>query len=87
MGGLARKIKRLPSDYFRDNIIVTTSGMNYRLPLMMTIEALGIDRVLFAGDWPFEVVRDSVDAMDAMPLSEGDKAKVYHLNAKRVFGL
>ena len=87
MGGLARKIKRLPSDYFRDNIIVTTSGMNYRLPLMMTIAALGIDRVLFAGDWPFEVVRDSVDAMDAMPLSEADKEKVYHLNAKRVFGL
>lgn len=85
--GVARTIKRLPSEYFRDNIIVTTSGMNYRLPLMMTIELLGIDNILFAGDWPFENVRDSVDAMDAMPLSEADKAKIYHLNAKRVFAL
>ena len=85
--GLDRKLKRLPSEYFRDNIIVTTSGMNYRLPLMMTLEFLGVDNVLFAGDWPFEKVRDSVDAMDAMPLSEADKEKIYHLNAKRVFKL
>jgi 2,3-dihydroxybenzoate decarboxylase len=86
-GGFARTIKRMPSEYFRDNIIVTTSGMNYRLPFMMTVELLGIDNVLFAADWPFEVQRDAVDAMDAMPLSEADKEKIYHLNAKRVFAL
>ncbi len=87
IGGFQRAIKRLPSEYFRDNIVVTTSGMNYRLPLMMTVELLGADNVLFAADWPFEVARDAVDAMDAMPLSEADKAKIYHLNAKRVFAL
>ena len=85
--GLKSTIKRLPGDYFRDNIIVTTSGMNYRLPLMMTIELLGADNLLFAGDWPFEVVRDSVDVVDALPLSEDDKEKLYHRNAKRVFKL
>lgn len=87
MAGLSPRIKRLPSEYFRDNIVVTTSGMNYRLPLMMTVELLGADNVLFAADWPFERVRNSVDAMDAMPLSEADKAKIYHLNAKQVFAL
>jgi 5-carboxyvanillate decarboxylase len=87
IGGFTRTIKRLPSEYFRDNIVVTTSGMNYRLPLMMTVELLGVDNLLFAADWPFEKVRDSVDAMDAMPLSEEDKAKIYHRNAKRVFAL
>lgn len=87
MAGLERRMKRLPSEYFRDNIIVTTSGMNYRLPLMMTIEALGINRVLFAGDWPFERVRDAVEAVDALPLAESDKEKLYHLNAERVFKL
>ncbi len=87
MDGIAGTLKKLPSHYFRENIIVTTSGMNYRLPLMMTVELLGADNVLFAGDWPFEKVRDSVDAMDAMPLSATDKAKIYHLNATRVFAL
>jgi 5-carboxyvanillate decarboxylase len=85
--GMQSTIKRLPGEYFRDNIIVTTSGMNYRLPLMMTIELLGIDNLLFAADWPFEVVRDSVDVVDALPLSDADKDKLYHLNAKRVFKL
>lgn len=87
IGGFARAIQKLPSQYFRDNIIVTTSGMNYRLPLMMTIELLGIDNLLFAADWPFEKARDAVDAMDAMPLSEEDREKIYHRNAKRVFRL
>ncbi|HEV8016164.1 MAG TPA: amidohydrolase family protein [Stellaceae bacterium] len=87
MAGMVRQIKRLPSEYFRDNVIVTTSGMNYRLPLLMTIETLGIDNVLFAGDWPFEVVRDSVDVVDALPIADADKEKLYHLNAKRVFKL
>jgi 5-carboxyvanillate decarboxylase len=87
IGGFARTMQKLPSQYFRDNIIVTTSGMNYRLPLMMTIELLGIDNLLFAADWPFEKARDAVDAMDAMPLSEEDREKIYHRNAKRVFRL
>ena len=87
MAGLQKPMKRLPSEYFRDNMIVTTSGMNFRLPLMMTIEALGIDNLLFAGDWPFERVRDSVDVVDALPLSESDKQKLYADNARRVFKL
>ena len=43
-------MKRQPSEYIRDNIVVTTSGMNFRLPLMMTIQTLGVDNVLFAAD-------------------------------------
>ena len=87
MAGLQKPMKRLPSEYFRDNIIVTTSGMNFRLPLMMTIEALGADNLLFAADWPFEIARPAVDTVDALPISEADKDKLYHLNAKRVFKL
>jgi len=61
--------------------------MNFRLPLMMTIEALGADNLLFAADWPFEIARPAVDTVDALPISEADKEKLYHLNAKRVFKL
>jgi 5-carboxyvanillate decarboxylase len=85
--GAAPKIKRLPGDYIRDNVIITTSGMNYTAPLQATIAAVGIDNVLFAADYPFEVVRDSVAAMDAMPLAEQDKKKIYQTNAERVFAL
>jgi 2,3-dihydroxybenzoate decarboxylase len=87
MAGVKPKLKRKPSDYIRENVAVTTSGMNFAPPLRMTIEVMGIDNVIFAADYPFEVVRDSVDVVDALDLPEADKEKLYHLNAKRVFGL
>jgi predicted TIM-barrel fold metal-dependent hydrolase len=54
---------------------------------MMTIQMLGIDNILFAGDWPFEDVKESVDAIDAAPIADSDKRKLYSENAKRVFKL
>ncbi len=87
MAGTAPKLKRKPSDYFRDNVVVTTSGMNFAAPLKMTIAQIGIDNVLFAADWPFEDARASVDAIDALDLPDADMQKLYHLNSKRVFAL
>jgi 5-carboxyvanillate decarboxylase len=87
MAAIPPKLKRKPSDYIRDNIVVTTSGMNFSTPLLATIQALGIDNVLFAADYPFETVRESVDAIDNVALADRDKEKIYSLNAKRVFKL
>ncbi len=87
MAGAAPMLKRKPSDYVRDNIIVTTSGMNFSPPLLMTIQTLGIDNVLFAADYPFETVRESVEAIDNLLIADRDKEKLYSLNAKRVFKL
>ena len=87
MSGRAPALKRRPSDYVRDNIAVTTSGMNFAAPLMMTIQTLGIDNVLFAADYPFEEVKPAVEAIDAAPIADSDKKKLYSENAKRVFKL
>lgn len=83
----ASKLKRLPGEYFRDNFFVTTSGMNFRAPLMATLDALGIDRVLFAVDYPFDDQRTCAAAIDAMPLSPEDKRRICETNARSVFGL
>jgi 5-carboxyvanillate decarboxylase len=85
-GGLP-KWKRLPSEYFNENVWVCTSGMNYAQPLTMTLQTVGADRILFAVDYPYEVGRGSVKAMDEMPISEVDKNKIYHLNTERLFKL
>lgn len=87
MAAVPPKLKRKPSDYIHDNIVVTTSGMNFSAPLLMTIQTLGIDNVLFAADYPFEDVRESVDAVDRLAIADSDKEKLYSLNAKRVFRL
>lgn len=87
MAGAKPGLKRKPSDYFRENIVVTTSGMNFAPPLLMTMAMVGIDNVLFAADYPFENVQESVAAIDALPIADADKQKLFHLNAKRVFAL
>jgi 5-carboxyvanillate decarboxylase len=87
MAGRSPALKRKPSDYMRENIIVTTSGMNFTPALLMTIQMLGIDNILFAGDYPFENVRDSADAIDNAPIADSDKRKIFSENAKRVFKL
>jgi 2,3-dihydroxybenzoate decarboxylase len=43
--------------------------------------------VLFAADYPFETVRESVEAVDNLMIADRDKEKIYSLNAKRVFKL
>ena len=82
-----KKLMRLPSEYFKDHFVVTTSGMNYQAPLLATIAQLGVDRVLFAADYPMEVQADAVEEMEAMPLSMPDKWKVWETNARKVFAL
>jgi 2,3-dihydroxybenzoate decarboxylase len=87
VNGRRSSLRRMPGDYIRENIWVSTSGMNTWPQIRMCIEVLGIDRVLFAVDHPFEVGRDAVQAVDRAPMSEADRAALYHRNAERVFRL
>jgi len=79
--------KRLPSEYFRDNFVVTTSGMNYAAPLEATLAALGPDKVLFAADHPMEVQKDAVDEFEAIALPADLKRRIFETNPVRVFRL
>jgi len=44
-------LKKRPSDYIRQNVVVTTSGMCSPEPLNCALAALGTDRVMFAADY------------------------------------
>ncbi len=81
------KLERLPSEYIRSNFHITTSGMNYLEPLRLAIDTLGLDRVLYATDYPFEKQGETVDAVEAMPISVDEKRALFELNAARVFKL
>ena len=85
--GNKKPMKRLPSDYLRDNFHITTSGMNYWPQLKLAIEVMGIDKVMFAVDYPQEEHRPAVETIDKAPLSKEDRAKFYYRNAERVFGI
>lgn len=81
------RLARSPSEYFKSNIWVTTSGMNFPAPLRTTIEQIGIDRILFAADYPLESQEDAVNQIEATQLSSEEKAKIFDTNPTNVFGI
>ena len=87
MFGGARPMQRMPSDYIRENIWVTTSGMNYWPQLRMTLDTLGHDRVMYATDYPFEKQGEAVAFVEAMPLNATEKKALFEDVAVRVFRL
>jgi 5-carboxyvanillate decarboxylase len=82
-----RKLQRKPSDYIRDNLYVTTSGMAWEPPILYAQSVLGVDRVLYAMDYPYQFVPEEVAVTDNLPISEADKMKLYQSNAEKVFNL
>ena len=50
-------------------------------------EVLGVDRVLYAMDYPYQFVAEEVTATDNVPISTTDKKKLFQTNAERVFAL
>ncbi|HYQ67592.1 amidohydrolase family protein [Actinophytocola sp.] len=82
-----RPIARTPSEYLRENVWVTTSGMAWPPAIMFCREVLGGDRVLYAMDYPYQYVPDEVSVQDDLPLDETAKKAFFQTNAERVFGL
>jgi 2,3-dihydroxybenzoate decarboxylase len=81
------KLKKPPSQYIRENIAVTTSGMCSAEPLACTISALGADRVMFAADYPFEQAEEAGHFIDTVPLPDKVRADICVNNAVRLLGL
>jgi 2,3-dihydroxybenzoate decarboxylase/5-carboxyvanillate decarboxylase len=83
--GRAPKTQLKMSEYFQRNFVITTSGVEDPLALEYSIKKLGADNVLWAIDYPYQPSAPAVAFMDNAPIPDADKAKLYHLNAERVF--
>lgn len=81
------KLDRAPSDYIRQNIAVTTSGMCSAEPLNCSLAALGTDRVMFAADYPFESAQEAGEFLDHVKLAEPLRADIAFNNAARYLSL
>jgi predicted TIM-barrel fold metal-dependent hydrolase len=74
-----------PSEYFKRNFSITTSGVEDPLALRFCIDKLGIDSVMWAIDYPYQPTAPAVAFIDSAPLTEEERAKVAHGNAERIF--
>lgn len=74
-----------PSQYLKENVWVTTSGMYDLPPVQCSIDALGRDRVLFSADYPFDW--PGCDFIDTVPMDESLRADIAYNNAVKLLNL
>ena len=85
--GQQHKLAKKPSDYFRSNLIVTTTGVCQDSALICALAELGDDRVLFSVDYPYEEAREASDWIDRAPIGRQQREKICYRNAQRVLRL
>jgi 5-carboxyvanillate decarboxylase len=81
------KLERRASEYLRDNFHYTTSGMAWTPPIRYVQSVMGMDRVMYAMDYPYQFVPEEVNVTDELPIGYEDLKAFYQGNAERVFKL
>ena len=79
------QLKKKVSDYVRENIWLTTSGMPWPPTIRYCQEVMGMDRVLYAMDYPYQFVAAEVTMQDGLAISDADKKKFFQTNAEMLF--
>jgi 2,3-dihydroxybenzoate decarboxylase len=80
-------LQRKPSEYLRQNVWYTTSGMQWQPAIQYCQSVLGMDRVMYAMDYPYQFVPEEVRVTDELPISDADRKKLYQTNAETLFRL
>ena len=81
------KLERRASEYLSDNFYYTTSGMAWTPPIRYVQSVMGMDRVMYAMDYPYQFVPEEVNVTDELPIGYEDLKAFYQTNAERVFKL
>ncbi len=86
-GYRAHKLKLKPSDYFRKNLAISTSGGCQDSALTCAIAELGADRVMFSIDYPYEDSKTAANWIEAAPIDAATRDMVCFKNAERILRL
>jgi len=79
--------KKTFAETMHENVWVTTSG-NFSPPaLRCTVDVLGIDRVMFSVDWPYESNKIGMEFFNKLDLPPADLEKLAHGTAERLLKL
>ena len=79
--------QRKISDYMRENVYITTSGMAWEPAIRFCQQVLGADRVLYAMDYPYQYEVDEVVTHDRLDVDATTKKMLMQTNAENVFAL
>src|ERR1700722_11703995 len=69
-------------EYFTDHFYLTTSGNFSQPALQCAIAELGVARILFAVDWPFQPNGQAVEFVTAAKLTAAEREQIFGTNAR-----
>lgn len=81
------KLSLTPSETFKRNFAITTSGVNWDPPLKFNIEVLGEDNIMFAVDYPYQETHEAADWIRGADIPIEAKRKIAAGNAERIFNI
>ncbi len=84
---MAKQLQRPVSEYFLHHFHITTSGFFTDPPLLLALQVMGADRILFAVDYPFSNNEQGRTILDHAAISSTEKEQISHLNAERLLRL
>lgn len=68
-------------------MVIPTSGHFSQASLLCALLTMGAERILFSIDYPYASTAEAASFIENAPLSDSDREKVAHLNARRLLGL
>lgn len=74
-------------EYLRANVVLTTSGNFHTPTLRAALAEVGVSRILFSVDYPFEDTRDAAAWFDNLDIPESDRIQIGRGNAAALFRL
>lgn len=80
-------LKRKPSEYLRENVYVTTSGMPTPPVIEFCQRQLGMDRVMYAMDYPYQSDPAEVLETEQLACTDDELGLLFEGNARKVFKL
>jgi len=89
---LLKELKKRPLDYFKQ-FYADTATFGSQKAIEHAIEFFGEDQILFASDAPFDpeggpyYIRETVNILDNMDISDATRKKIYQDNAEQLLGI
>ena len=80
------KLKKPVSSYLRENVHYTFSGFNFPATFLDLLLEVGVDRIMFSADHPYQSMAQAKAFLEQIPVSAADRERIAHGNAEKLFG-
>jgi uncharacterized protein len=81
------KLKYPVSHYLRHNAHYSISGFNYPAAFLDLLLEIGVERIMFSADHPFQSMPKARAFLEQLPVSTADRERIAHGNAEKLFKL